>query len=295
MGMEDPISVRVVTDVDATAARVLVAVCNQHEGLDLAVNLDRSAVGEPANQFVCHEDHTLVGIATLEPQQEIEACVAVHPGHRRRGIGRRLLDAIKTQARERGMRSCLLVCEEASASGRGFVTAAGARYRNAEHRMRLHTAHTGVPRIPGTALRLERAQPVHLEAVGRILAASFGADPVREQQRVAGDLRKPTHRYFLATLGGEPVGTFGVVIAEERVYVVGFGILPAFRGQGHGRTMLRDAIDLLSRERWREIYLEVATENEPAVALYRSAGFDVTSTYGFYDLAIYPVGPSIAD
>jgi ribosomal protein S18 acetylase RimI-like enzyme len=286
MGMDGPITVRVVTDADATAARALVAACNRHEGLDLAVNLDRSAVGEPANQFVCHEDHTLVGIATLEPQQEIEACVAVHPGHRRRGIGRRLLDAIKTQTRERGRRSCLLVCEEASASGRGFVTTAGARYRNAEHRMRLHTAHTGVSSIPRTALRLEHAQPVHLEAIGRILAASFGSDPVHEQQRVVGDLRKPTHRYFVATLGGEPVGTFGVVIAEGRVYIIGFGILPAFRGRGHGRTMLRDAIELLTRERWREIYLEVATENEPAVALYRSAGFGVTSTYGFYELAV---------
>jgi len=286
MGMGDPITVRVVTDADATAARALVAACNRHEGLDLAVNFDRSAVGEPANQFVCHEDHTLAGIATLEPQQVIEACVAVHPGHRRRGIGSRLLDAIKTQTRERGRQSCLLVCEDSSASGRGFATAAGARYRNAEHRMRLLIEHAGVRSVRRTPLRVGRAQPVHFEAIGRILAASFGSDPLHEQQRVVGDLRKPTHRYFLATLGGEPVGTFGVVIAEGRVYIIGFGILPAFRGQGHGRTMLCDAIDLLTRERWREIYLEVATENGPAVALYRSAGFGVTSTYGFYELAV---------
>lgn len=295
MSMGDPITLRAITDMDSTPARALVAACNRYENLDLAVHLDRPAVGEPANQFVCHEDDTLVGIATLEPHQEIEVCVAVHPRYRRRGIGQQLLDAVRTQTRERGRQSCLIVCEEASRSGRGFVTAAGARYRNAEHRMRLQTEHASVSSIPGTDLRLERAQPVHLEAVGRILAASFGADPVREQQRVAGDLRKPTHRYFLATLGGEAVGTFGVVVGERRIYIIGFGILPAFRGQGHGRTMLRDAIELLTREQWREVYLEVATENEPAVALYRSAGFVVTSTYGFYDLAVYPVGPSIAD
>ena len=45
-----------------------------------------------------------------------------------------------------------------------------------------------------------------------------------------------------------------------------------------------DAVALLTSEGWREILLEVATDNEPAVGLYRSSGFRVTATYGFYNV-----------
>ncbi len=63
-----------------------------------------------------------------------------------------------------------------------------------------------------------------------------------------------------------------------------FGVLPAYRGQGYGRAMLMDAVAMLAGEGWREMFLEVGTDNDPAVRLYRSSGFRVTSTYGFYEL-----------
>jgi ribosomal protein S18 acetylase RimI-like enzyme len=288
--METP-TVMAVADADAAAIRSIVALCNRHEGLDLAIHLTRPPVDAPPNQFVYHRRGVAVGVASIEPHQDLEVCIAVHPEHRRQGIGRRLLEGLTGQVRDRGRRSCLLVCEEASTSGRGFLAAVGARRRNAEHRMRLDTEDAGRHDAAShaddrTVLDLTPAGIKHLEAVGRVLAASFHSDPVREQQRVAADLAKPTHRYFLATLGPEPVGSYGLVAAEGRVYVIGFGVLPAYRGRGYGRIMLRHAVRLLAREGRREIFLEVATDNTPAVRLYQSAGFRVVSTYGFYELAV---------
>lgn len=284
-------AVTAVADADATAIRVVISLCNLHEGLDLAIHLTRSPAGTPPNQFVYPGGGVAVGVASIEPHQDLEVCIAVHPEHRRQGIGRRLLEAVMRQARERGRRSCLMVCEDASISGRGFLAAVGARRQNAEHRMRLDVEDAALQEAAlhedgHAALGLRPARIEHLEAVGRVLAASFHSDPLREQQRVAADLAKPTHRYFLATLGAEPVWSYGIVAAEGRVYVIGFGVLPAYRGRGYGRAMLRHAVRLLAREGQREIFLEVATDNTPAVRLYQSAGFRVVSTYGFYELAI---------
>jgi len=54
---------------------------------------------------------------------------------------------------------------------------------------------------------------------------------------------------------------------------------PAARGQGLARaatTLLVDTV--LSSWGLREIYLDVYTDNQPAVAIYAACGFRVTST-----------------
>ena len=47
----------------------------------------------------------------------------------------------------------------------------------------------------------------------------------------------------------------------------------AWRGRGHGTRMLAACIDLIRASGVREVFLEVASGNRPALALYRSAGF----------------------
>lgn len=54
----------------------------------------------------------------------------------------------------------------------------------------------------------------------------------------------------------------------------GTGIVPQFRGAGLGRLMMQKWLEMLEQQKISSVQLEVVAENEKAVALYQSAGFE---------------------
>jgi ribosomal protein S18 acetylase RimI-like enzyme len=275
------------TSTDLADARILLDACNRHERLDLPLNLE-PAGGVPegsTNQFLFREAGDLVGILTLYGAPEAEACVAVHPEHRRRGIGRALLAAGMEECRGRGLSSLLLVCEDASPSGLGFVKAVGGDYRYSEFRMRLDAAA-----FPGVTtrspVRLRAAHSTDLDVLSHIIATSFRKEEDAERRRVARDLASPHHRFYIADADQDSVGSLGIVAEDGRAYIIALGVLPQQRGKGHGRAMLEAAITALLAERQTEVFIEVAAQNRTALSLYRACGFRETAAYGFYRLWI---------
>lgn len=71
------------------------------------------------------------------------------------------------------------------------------------------------------------------------------ADSWRISMREA--LARGMHHYYLARLGGEPVGTAGMVVKARCVYLMGGNVLESHRGRGIYRALiderLRDAAD----------------------------------------------------
>lgn len=63
-------------------------------------------------------------------------------------------------------------------------------------------------------------------------------------------------------------------------------MLPARQGRGYGRQMLLDAVTTLREGGWPRITIEAATENEHALGLYRSCGFDVIARYDYHRLTV---------
>ncbi|MFF4019519.1 GNAT family N-acetyltransferase [Streptomyces sp. NPDC001843] len=56
-------------------------------------------------------------------------------------------------------------------------------------------------------------------------------------------------------------------------------VFPAFRRRGYGSAVLSAAEELVAREGWTSLGLNVAGDNEAAIALYRRNGYDVSSMY----------------
>ncbi len=278
-------------DERAAVAR-LAALCNQYEGLDFPLNwghLSSPADAVPAgsaNHLLYYDRGLLIGFANLEHGPEIELYGMVHPEHRRKGVGRALFEAAKAECRQRGVQGLLLVCDEASQSGKAFVAAVGAQYRFSEHAMELDLTAVDRSRPRHAALQLRPADAEDAEVLARLQAASFG-DPEEEvRQRVAEGLQLPNRQYFIAILDGEPIGLLRAGRYAGFADITAFGVLPEHRGRGYGRQMLLDVLDILAAENWQRIVIDVVTENRNALGLYRSVGFKETRTYGYYHVPV---------
>jgi ribosomal protein S18 acetylase RimI-like enzyme len=274
-------------DDECAEADWLLDLCNRDEGLDLPIAIDPAlSAGDVTTQFRCYERGALVGFAWLSPGPEPEACLMVHPAHRRRGVGRALLAAVRTEVLRRGLPGYLLVCDEASRSGKAFVAAMGGRYHSSEYRLDLDRSAVDRSRPRHEALQLRPAVAEDATTLARLLAASFSMPEASAREQTGRMLRDPTRRHYLGMLATEPVGLLRIGVYEAYADVTAFGVLPEYRGRGYGRQMLLDAVDVLLRESSGRVVIEVATDNARALGHYRSCGFKVASAYGFYEFAM---------
>ncbi|HEY2724307.1 MAG TPA: ribosomal protein S18-alanine N-acetyltransferase [Pseudonocardiaceae bacterium] len=88
------------------------------------------------------------------------------------------------------------------------------------------------------------------------------------------------HHYLAAREDGALVGYGGLVRMGTEAEVHTLAVDPAYQGRGVGRALLGA---LLEHAQGATVFLEVRTDNETAIALYRSAGFTVIGTRrGYY-------------
>jgi [ribosomal protein S18]-alanine N-acetyltransferase len=73
--------------------------------------------------------------------------------------------------------------------------------------------------------------------------------------------------------GRRTVGFILSRLAADEGEILSVGVDPAERGSGHGRTLLDHHLRRLAGLGIRRLFLEVEAENEPALKLYRKAGF----------------------
>lgn len=100
-----------------------------------------------------------------------------------------------------------------------------------------------------------------------------GDDPWPERAFLA-ELKAKHIRYVAARDEDKLVGYAGIArLGRKKPYeyeIHTIGVDPAYQGQGIGRRMLTE---LLGHASGGAVFLEVRTDNKPAIALYESFGF----------------------
>jgi putative acetyltransferase len=82
------------------------------------------------------------------------------------------------------------------------------------------------------------------------------------------------HFLFVLEDGGELVGSLGLHPSQtDGVLSLGMWILPEWRGRGGGRMLMEAALAVRPAHA-HKIELEVFPDNEAAIGLYRSLGFE---------------------
>jgi ribosomal-protein-alanine N-acetyltransferase len=88
------------------------------------------------------------------------------------------------------------------------------------------------------------------------------------------------HHYLSARDGNSLIGYAGLARIGAEAEIHTLGVDPAHHRRGIGRALLRAVLD---RARGATVFLEVRTDNESAINLYRSEGFEVIGTRrGYY-------------
>lgn len=78
-------------------------------------------------------------------------------------------------------------------------------------------------------------------------------------------------------------GYLALRVAADEAEVLDVGVVPEAQRQGLATALLKAAADLARREGAERLFLEVAADNAPALALYQRAGFEQVGTRpGYY-------------
>jgi ribosomal protein S18 acetylase RimI-like enzyme len=267
----------------------LIAHGNAHDKLHVRIPLEalRKRSGDEIGDFLYYDNGTLVGYLFVDNwgKKEKEFTGIVAPEMRRHGIFTRLFEAAREECKARGVERMILISEHHSHSGQAFAKAIKARYDFSEHEMVLGNFVARGVTDPQFQMRL--ATPDDRQSLISILETSVG-DEEDASSLVDEAYQDSSQQIYLATLAGKPLGALRVYYQDESIGIYGFLVRPEYRRKGYGRQMLEDIIRRLYDEGVgvRRIMLEVETTNHKALNLYRSCGFEITTTYDYFDYDI---------
>lgn len=79
---------------------------------------------------------------------------------------------------------------------------------------------------------------------------------------------------FFCLYNGEYIGFGQISKTKTKHFLVNFGIIPEYRGKGLSKIFLHEILNVVKAEGIQMLYLDVSSNNDRAVKIYRDAGFE---------------------
>jgi len=272
-----------VNDEVMAQIHVLSDICHEADSVDIKFNYSMIANRKSGDicDFCWIHEGKLVGYAPLDRfGKKGEITAAVHPAFRRQGIFTNLFTAATEQAKLQQCTELLLVSYRDSTSGAAAVRRLGLPHKISEYSMSVQVED--VPIHASGEVTLIDAGPEDVEELSRMLAISFPESGWGAPEDLLEKMLEPDKRYYLAQISGRTIGHIGVTIGDHATYIGGVGILPEWRRMGYGRQMLAATIARQIEAGATRFELDVATENESALNIYTSCGFQQCNVYDYY-------------
>jgi ribosomal protein S18 acetylase RimI-like enzyme len=278
----------------------------------LGVSVDSSKGVQDINEFMYYDGEVLIGymgISSFGGPWEVNGMV--DPDYRRKGIYTKLFELVLAEWKRRGSGSMLLLSDRNSESGQKFIAGAGAQYKHSEYEMFLKKdAPVATP--DQLAITFRKATNADANEIARQNAIYFndeedaGSDDsilpedkeisseglklIEEKEISPDDVILPEEEEkrgmtsYLVEKEGQIIGKVNLQLTTKLGAIFGLGVLPEHRRKGYGRALLLLAIEKLREANSQEIMLQVAAENSNALNLYKSCGFEETSTMDYFEL-----------
>ncbi len=238
----------------------------------------RSRSGPDVHDLLAWDGDRLIGFLGLYgfARPTLELAGMVDPQRRREGVGSALLDQALALGGGQDFAKALLVTPRDNAASAAFAKHRGGVLEHSEHALVQRAAPPDGRHDPDLTVRA--ATTADVPAFSRILRDAFGGPGIDPTDRL--DSTRAIVR------SGDVVGTLFVNRDGDSAGVYGFAVAPELQGHGIGRDALqRVCVDLRSAG-VTEIALEVAVENDHALGLYTSLGFEPVTTEDYFELRI---------
>jgi mycothiol synthase len=289
---------------DLPAWTALVNELSGATGTDEAVDTDfkqrflsQPSLGAEDNCFIAEVGEEAAGMARISHEPSISRAVAdlaVLPGHRRRGVGRQLLDRAIERVRELDARVLHIQVPVLSRGGRFLLEDSGFYAARRYWRLAADAGGVVVPPLPsGYCVRpfaLGADEPVLTELQNAAFAGSWGFAPNTVEEIAARVRMRPWEfeGILMLELDGTPCGYNWTQrprqIGSPTGYIGMTGVHPDQRGKGLGRAIVAAGMAYLESKGARTVKLEVDHSNKPARELYLSLGFDLMEETVWYEL-----------
>jgi mycothiol synthase len=261
--------------------------------LDMVHAVDRIA-GDPEGTLVAFENDTIVGYCT--PRHDD---LTVHPDHRRRGHGRRLVAAALDLERSRGLSHLVLYGPADKEPAAGFIKALGFTYQSSMWMFELApSVDVPAPAFPEDVVVRTFRPEADLTTFVELANASFHDHPTPltfTEQAVKHVHAMPDfdpEGILFVSPRDEPDRPIAWTKVEHelteagvrRGYIPFIGVLPEWRGRGLGRELLRWGIEYVRAAGAETIELSVEAANDRALGLYCRTGFTPQVEWPHYAL-----------
>lgn len=289
----------------------------------LGVSVESSKGVQDINEFLYYDGDVLIGymgISSFGGPWEVNGMV--DPDYRRQDVFRKLFELVMAEWKRRGTGGMLLLSNRNSEAGQNFIAGTGAAYKHSEYEMFLKKdAPVATPdgivfrKATNTdAKEIARQNAIYFndeeEARSDDMTLSeeeeirsddmvlSEEEEIRSEDMVLSEEKeisledmilpeeeeKRGMTSYLVEKEGEIIGKVNLQLTSKLGAIFGLGVLPEHRRKGYGRALLLLAIEKLKEANAQEIMLQVAAENSNALNLYKSCGFEETSTMDYFEL-----------
>lgn len=272
--------------------------CNLKLEIDYKMSLERNQNNDDEknqdeksedekNEFLYYIDQELVGylgICSFGGKRIAEINGVVHPEHRRKGIFTKLFQEAIEECKIKAYDKILLLSDRESGSGIAFIKSVGGLYSFSENRM-VNSHPEQNEGVTGISLRL--SNEYDMKEIAKQNAIYFGLPQEDIEGRVEelegeAEIQEPNVYNYMIEKDGTILGKIKIHFQEDSGFVSGFGILPEFRGKGYGKQGLKQALHLICEKGLTSAELDVESENNNALRIYLSCGFEPVSTMDYY-------------
>jgi mycothiol synthase len=240
------------------------------------------------------------GVALEQPSQRCTIYVVVHPEYRRKGLGSQLLKLTLNRASQVGTKNILVYANERNQASNLFLNHHGFQQVGSSGSLKLRTEPENLTAEFPEGFTLKRYSEVNdplilLKALHECYLGMWGH---QHNDNPSEEERKSPHflHYYdpddILLLFDEKNSLFGICSLKSQGkqegngeisdLLDGPGIIQEFREQGYQRPFVLAGIAHLRKKGTRPITLEFWGDNEHALNIYRSLGFEMVNRFLAY-------------
>ncbi len=273
---------------DYDALKNLERTCAEYDSLSFKLELDYrlenagkiSKRETELNEFMYYVENELAGYINISNfgGDNLEITGMVHPAYRSRGIFTQIFALVQDECKKRKSDEILLLCDNKSHSGISFIEKFSQKYHHSEYDMVLNREL--FPQKCPRSLNIRMAAESDAKIIAEMNYDFFGII-IKEGDTALVD-NIVNGRTFIAEADNGNVGSVRIELNDGTGGVYGLGVLSEYRGRGYGRELLMWSVEKLIEMGADRVILQVDTDNENALNLYKSCGFEDENVMSYY-------------